>query len=177
MTARPTRLLVRPARLEDAPALCELLNAIIRIGGTTAHETPLEVETFAGQFLRGAGCLGCLVAEDASGGPSLGFQALERHDGLPEGWADIATFARPEPKRPGVGRALFAATAERARGLGLTAINATIRADNAGGLAYYARMGFQDYAVARGVPLADGTPVDRISRRYLLGAGGIDSPS
>lgn len=55
--------------------------------------------------------------------------------------------------------------------------NATIRADNAGGLAYYARMGFQDYAVARGVPLADGTPVDRISRRYLVGAAGIDSPS
>jgi L-amino acid N-acyltransferase YncA len=160
--------LVRPARPEDAPALCKLLNEIIRIGGTTAHETPFEVAGFAEQFLHGPGCLGCLLAEEAAGGPPLGFQALERHGGLPEGWADIATFARPEPKVPGVGRALFAATVERARALGLMAINAMIRADNAGGLAYYARMGFEQYAVARAVPLADGTPVDRLSKRYRL---------
>jgi hypothetical protein len=29
-------------------------------------------------------------------------------------------------------------------------------------------MGFVDYAVAHAVPLTDGTPVDRISRRYDL---------
>ncbi|MEX0759296.1 MAG: GNAT family N-acetyltransferase [Tistlia sp.] len=166
MTTRPPRLRVRPARLQEAGELCTLLNAIIRIGGTTAHERPLTVEGFAEQFLRGPGFLCCLVAEEAASGLLGGFQALERHAGLPEGWADIATFARPEPKIPGVGTALFAATAARARLLGVTTINATIRADNHGGLAYYSKMGFEDHAVARGVPLADGTPVDRISKRY-----------
>ena len=71
----------------------------------------------------------------------------------------------------GVGSALFRATRERALALGLTAINATIRADNAGGLAFYSRQGFRDHSVAKAVPLSDGTPVDRISKRYSLMTG------
>ncbi len=167
MTDPAARPSVRPAHGGDAPALCRLLNAIIRIGGTTAYETPLETAEFAEHFLTGPRVLCCFVAEDAEGAP-CGFQALETNPELPEGWGDIATFARPEPKLPGVGTALFAATRARARALGLIAINATIRADNAGGLAYYARMGFEDYRVAKAVPLADGTPVDRISKRCPL---------
>ncbi|MEM9148767.1 MAG: GNAT family N-acetyltransferase, partial [Pseudomonadota bacterium] len=57
----------------------------------------------------------------------------------------------------------------RAKNAGLIALNATIRADNRVGLAYYSRMGFQDYAVRPAVPLADGSPVDRISKRFDLG--------
>ncbi|HEX7850799.1 MAG TPA: GNAT family N-acetyltransferase, partial [Sphingomonas sp.] len=78
------------------------------------------------------------------------------------------TFARRGSTTRGIGSALFAATRAAAIAAGLKAINATIRADNTGGLTFYAKMGFADYAVARAVPLADGTPVDRISRRYDL---------
>lgn len=178
MTERP-RFRIRPARAEDAAPLCALLNRIIAIGGTTALETPLTPERFAAVFLQGPRFLCCFVAEaegpegeDAREGESgalLGFQALERSPKLPADWGDIATFAQVRPKVPGVGRALFAATREQARALGLTAINATIRADNHGGLAFYTKMGFEDWKRDAAVPLQDGTPVDRVSKRYRLG--------
>lgn len=176
MTESP-RFRIRRARAADAPALCALLNRIIAIGGTTALETPLTPGRFAAVFLEGPRFLCCFVAEEevgegAGGGESgalLGFQALERSPKLPADWGDIATFAQVQPKVPGVGRALFAATREQARTLGLTAINATIRADNHGGLAFYGKMGFEDWKRDEAVPLQDGTPVDRISKRYRVG--------
>jgi L-amino acid N-acyltransferase YncA len=161
------RILVRLVRPDDVPVLCGLLNEIIRIGGTTAYETPLTEADFDEHFVTGPDLLSCFVAYDRDG-LLLGFQVIGRSPDLPEGWADIATFARAVPKVRGVGAALFAATGARARALGLTAINATIRADNASGLAYYAKMGFEDYAVAKAVPLMDGAPVDRISKRFLV---------
>jgi GNAT superfamily N-acetyltransferase len=81
---------------------------------------------------------------------------------------DIGTFARVGLTKKGVGSALFAAMQAEARNKGLTAINATIRADNSGGLAFYHRLGFVDHEIVRSVPLKDGTPVDRISKRYPL---------
>lgn len=168
MHSAPATIEVRPARAEDAAGLCELLNAIIRIGGTTALEEPMDVHGFREYFIDGPRALACFVAVERDGGQRLGFQALDRHPELPPDWADIATFARAQPKVPGVGTALFAATRARARALGLRAINATIRADNAGGLAYYTKMGFEDYRVDPAVPLRDGTPVDRLFKRCLL---------
>lgn len=167
MTDKTAGIIVRPARQSDLEALCTLLNQIIEIGGTTAIEEPLSESDFDAYFLTGADHIACLVAENGAGAV-LGFQALERHRALPADWADIATFARLKPKTPGVGSALFKETLALAKRQGLVAINATIRADNAGGLAYYAKMGFEDYAVAQAVPLRDGRPVDRISKKYVI---------
>ena len=47
-------------------------------------------------------------------------------------------------------------------------IDATIRADNRGGLAYYERMGFREQTRLLGVPLRDGRPVDRVRKRLDL---------
>lgn len=168
MTDAAHAFIIRPATVADTRPLCVLLNTIIRIGGTTAMEQPLSEATFGEWFIHGPRVLSCLMAEDATTGLVLGFQALDRHPELPDRWADIATFARPEPKVPGVGTALFAATRSRARELGLVVINATIRADNTGGLAFYTKMGFQDYNIAKAQPLADGTPVDRYFKRYRI---------
>jgi RimJ/RimL family protein N-acetyltransferase len=160
---------IRDAVPDDALPLTDLLNVIIRIGGTTAFETPLTPEDFAGYFLHGPSFLVCFVAEDATTGEVLGFQSLTRNPDLPADWGDITTFSRREPPTRGVGTALFARTRIRAAELGLAAINTRIRADNPGGLAYYEKMGFRTYAVDWAVPLRDGTPVDRISKRYLVG--------
>ncbi len=67
-----------------------------------------------------------------------------------------------------MGSALFAATRERARQIGLSAINASIRADNIGGLTFYGKMGFMDHSVVPGVALKDGGRVDRVSKRFPL---------
>jgi L-amino acid N-acyltransferase YncA len=158
---------IRPATSKDADALREILNHIIAVGGTTAYETPMTLAEFSDHYVSGPELICCLMAE-TTGGEALGFQALARNPNLPEGWGDIATFTRREPRRPGVGAALFEATRQAARDLGLTAINATIRADNYAGIPYYEKMGFRTYRVAKAVPLLDGTPVDRVSKVYRL---------
>ena len=164
-------MIIRKAVPADAEALTILLNEIIRAGGTTALETPLSAAEFADWFIDGAFPLACHVAE--LDGTLAGFQSLSVFGDPPEGSADIATFARMNPKTKGVGSALFPATRAVAEKLGLAFINATIRADNVGGLAYYKAMGFEDVGREVGVPLQDGTPVDRIKKRFRLdGAAG-----
>jgi hypothetical protein len=168
MSASDAKLRIRPAMARDAAPLCAILNVIIEIGGTTAFEIPLNAERFGDYFLDGDGFLACFVAEDLATGAPLGFQSLGRNPDLPENWADIATFTQRAPRVPGVGTALFAQTRIEARALELIAINAEIRADNRGGLAYYDKMGFATYRIAEAIPLRDGTPVDRICKRYRV---------
>jgi len=80
----------------------------------------------------------------------------------------IATFARPGTAQKGIGSALFKATLAASHAAGYTHLDATIRADNTGGLAYYSKMGFQDHSVTKAKPLSDGTKVDRIHKRLKI---------
>jgi L-amino acid N-acyltransferase YncA len=160
---------VRVARRADAAALAELLNAIIARGGTTALEDPYTPEAFAWAYIDGPDVHCCFVAVDPATGRLEGYQSLGRNRDLPAGVGDIGTFARLGGAQRGVGSALFAATRARAAALGLNAINATIRADNAGGLAFYAKQGFQDHSVTPAIPLKDGSLVDRVHKRFLIG--------
>lgn len=160
-------LTVREMTAADVPEACRILNEIIGIGGTTAHELPFSEEIFAQAYLIGSDRICSHVVLDAAGAVA-GFQWLGFHPGLPDTCGDIATFTRRTPPLRGAGTALFAATCAAARARGLIALNATIRADNGPGLGYYAKMGFEDHGHRRAVPLQDGTPVDRISKRYDL---------
>ena len=159
-------LTIRPVAPGDAAELADLLNAIIARGGTTAFETPFTPGDLDQRYLTGQTVHCCFVAEQD--GQLLGFQTLGTQNFLPPEIGDIATFTRIGITQSGVGTALFAATTARACALGLSAINATIRADNVGGLAFYSRMGFVDHEVVPAVPLKDGTPVDRIRKRFAL---------
>lgn len=162
----------RPARPADAPAMCAILNAIIAIGGTTAYEDPFTPATMTANYIAAPQLIRCTLAEiDAR---PVGFQALWHPDTAhdpnapPPGWAVIATFVQPGLTGQGIGRALFTATQEAARAAAIRSIDATIRADNRSGLTFYGAMGFRDYDVIRAVPLMDGTPVDRIRKRFDL---------
>jgi len=156
----------RHATKHDAAALCSILNEIIVIGGTTAYQKNLNEANFREHFLTGDNCINCFVAHQSDS--ILGFQALSLRSDLPVGWVDIATFARANPKVKGVGTALFNCTKLYLNGEKYTHINASIRADNRSGLVYYTKMGFTDYNVRKGVPLQDGTPVDRISKQFEI---------
>ena len=148
--------------------MAELINTIIAIGGTTAYEEPFNAASMDAAYISLPQLVSCFVAEDA--GEIIGFQGLmwsfDPNDPLPDGWATIGTFARVGLTQRGVGSAMFAATLTAARDAGVNVIDATIRADNSGGLAFYTRQGFVDYARLVGVPLKDGHPVDRIRKRY-----------
>ena len=162
-------LTTRPATPKDATAMAALLNEIIAIGGTTAYEEPFTTESMDHHYVSAPNLIACTVAEQD--GELLGFQGLfwsEEEDPRLAGWAFIATFARVGRTGGGVGRALFAQTVKAARGASVRTIDATIRADNTSGLAFYSRMGFTDYGRLAGVPLKDGTPVDRIQKRFDL---------
>lgn len=158
---------LRQACTDDTARLCHLLNAIVRAGGTTAIVRPLTHGEFNDYFLTGPGHLSCVLAT-AENGQLTGFQALEWKGDGNDGLADIATFIGQGFQAQGVGSALFPVTLEMARDAGVQAINATIRADNAGGLAYYRALGFIDHSVARDVPLLTGQQVDRISKRLRV---------
>ncbi len=159
---------IRPATARDAPEMLAILNEIITIGGTTAFEDLLTLEQLTSWYVEGPRLFCCHVAVD-SDGKIAGFQSLDQNPELPEDMADIATFARQTPLVRGIGTALFAATTANATTKGLATINAKIRADNVPGLAYYTKMGFRDHSIVAGVPLKDGTPMDRVVKRFQLG--------
>ncbi len=159
--------MIRPAALTDVPAMVILLNRIIAKGGTTAHEVPYTEDKFAQTYLTDDSAIACFLAE-ADDTRLLGFQVLGYWPGLPQGWVDIGTFVAEHARGTGTGAALFAATKALTTVRGDVAINATIRADNALGLAYYDKCGFRDYAADPDYRLSDGRQVGRISKRFDL---------
>ena len=146
----PAAIILRPATEADARGLCDLLNPIIAAGGTTAHRRVFDAERMIHHYIAPPLSISCTLAE--SKGRILGFQALEwsdpdwpGEDRLPADWAIIATFVRLGLTGAGIGSRLFGITRAAARAAGVAAIDATIRRENAGGRAYYSRMGFEDW--------------------------------
>lgn len=155
-------MLIRKAAPADAPVMAELLNEIISIGGTTAHQLAHSAEDIRRHYLEGPDFLSAVVAEADSA--ILGWQAVSWY----EGEAHIGTFVRQGGQARGVGAAMFALTCRLCRERGLAKIMASIRADNVPGLAYYARIGFADVAQNPDFALNDGRVVGRVLRRFVL---------
>lgn len=154
-------LYVRPAGPKDAGVMAAILNEIISIGGTTAYRQSFDAQGIISEFISPKLGISCFVAIEDS--RLLGFQALAwcdpdwpGEDPLPADWAGIATYVAPHAHKKGVGRELFVKTAMAAKESGVRFINAAIRKENTGGLAFYHRMGFADYRAS----------ADTISKRF-----------
>lgn len=158
---------VRRAFHYDAVGMAEILNQIVQVGGTTAMQKPTARSVLIGWMDAHQGRNGWHVAETPEK-QIVGFQYFEPNKKLPIEACDIASFVRIGAVKMGIGTGLFEATKIAARNVGYRWINATIRTDNKGGLAYYASLGFETWRVDCDVPLSDGTPVDRISKRFTL---------
>ena len=158
---------IRRAGALDCGAMCDLLNEIISIGGTTALTSPLSRDDLQNWMAQNATRSAWHLAEDSTG-EVLGFQWIAPHPDLPAEACDIATFVRIGRTGLGTGSALFEATKSAAHALGYDWINASIRADNAGGLAYYQSRGFEPYHRLTGITLSNGQAVDKILKRYDL---------
>lgn len=156
---------IRRAGPLDCGPMSDLLNTIIAQGGTTAMTRPVGRDDLAAWMTTAPGRSAWHLAEDADG-KTLGFQWIAPHGALPPDACDIATFVQVGRTQLGIGSSLFAVTSAAARDLGYVWINATIRADNAGGLAYYQSRGFEPYARQSATRLDDGTLIDRISMRF-----------
>ena len=158
---------IRRAGQLDAKPMAALLNAIIEQGGTTALTQAVTAADLAAKMAAYAGRNAWHLAEDQAG-MVLGFQWLAPNPNLPAEALDIATFVQSGSRQLGIGSALFDATCTAARALGCRWINATIRADNSGGLVYYQSRGFQDYGREYNITLADGPRVERVHTRFEL---------
>ncbi len=159
-------LFIRRAGALDARALADLLNEIIARGGTTAMTQPVTGADIA-QWMQTPGAIWHVAENDR--GQLQGFQWVEPKATLPADTLDIATFARLGATGIGIGSALFEHTKAAARAQGARFINATIRADNEGGLAYYQSRAFERYAFQENVDLGGGLLVDRIQMLFKLG--------
>ena len=155
-------MIIRAATPTDAPAMANLLNRIIAIGGTTAHQSPKSVDTILNDYITGPDTISCVVAESA--GQILGWQAV----GWYHGDAHIGTFVDADIQAKGIGSQMFAQTRAACLAADIADIHATIRADNTPGLAYYARLGFADIGAEPDFALNSGQVVGRIHRRLSL---------
>lgn len=146
--------------------MARLLSAIIERGGTTALTRPVTgadlVDWMADSFDASA----WHVAE--SDGAIVGFQWIGPSGDLGPEVCEIATFVEIGRTGLGIGSALFTATAKAAKALGYTWIDATIRADNEGGLIYYQSRGFRVWDRLHEVRLDNGLIVDKVRKRYDL---------
>jgi L-amino acid N-acyltransferase YncA len=157
-------MIVRKAEPRDVPGMTALLNAVIRIGGTTAHQEERSEAAVMTAYLTGPNAICAHVAEAED--RVIGFQVLGLYPGMPDRWGDIGTFVHPDVQRGGVGAALFAATLDWARAHGVPTLLAVIRADNVVGLGYYSKRGFVDWGTEQDITLKDGRVVGRIAKRF-----------
>ncbi|MCR8825442.1 GNAT family N-acetyltransferase [Pseudosulfitobacter koreensis] len=158
---------VRHAMALDAGSMARLLNAIIEKGGTTAMTRAVTAMDIKNLMSIEPDRSAWQVALDGTEAV-VGFQWIAPHVKLPPEACDIASFVQLGRTGLGIGSALFDATRKAAADLGYTWINATIRADNEGGLTYYQSRGFRDWAIDHDVKLDSGQVVDKISKRFDL---------
>jgi L-amino acid N-acyltransferase YncA len=155
-------MLIRPAIPSDAEAMAAILNAVIALGGTTAHETPKSPDQVRWDYIAGPDVLSSVVAEVE--GRIVGWQSV----GQWQDEAHIGSFVQPGLQAKGTGAQMFDLTCMLLRAKGIGSIIASIRADNLPGLTYYARIGFVDVAQDPDFALSDGTKVGRVHRRFDL---------
>lgn len=162
-----TEITIRPARPEDAKGLCDVINPLIREGGTTAHRTLFDADRALHHYITPDDLISCMVAVN-SDDVIVGFQSLQWREvfNLPNHSAEIGTFVSATQHKQGIGPLLFAATLENARSVGASVLDATIRADNVPGLAFYSKISFENHHIYEQVPLSDGTLVDRIQKVF-----------
>lgn len=157
---------IRRAGAMDAARIADLLNEVIAAGGTTALTRAVSGDQIAGWIACDPRAIWHLAEDE--GGQLVGFQWVEPYTEIGPEVAQIATFARIGRTGLGIGSRLFEQTRALARLAGYVWINAEIRADNSGGLAYYQSRGFEDWGRRSGVLLEDGTIVDKVLKRFDL---------
>jgi L-amino acid N-acyltransferase YncA len=155
---------VREVREDDAPAIVDLLNAIIARGTMTTLTTPFTVDDQV-RYIRSMAASGVYHAAICNeSGAVRGVQGIEplSSESALAHVGDISTFIALGFLRRGVGRVLNRATESAAMGLGLRKLMATVRADNPAARSYYAAVGYQLVGTARDHARIGGRFVDAI---------------
>ena len=165
-------LFIRPANVEDATAIIDILNPIIATGLYTAFDTPFSVQEEQ-DFIRSLPARGVfLVAQQPQGGRLLGFQTLTPFADYTQAFDHVGimgTFVDMDYHRQGIAAQLFRATYQAARPLGYKKIFAFVRADNQAGLAAYSVQGFRIIGAAERHAVINGSYIDEVIIEKWIG--------
>jgi len=156
---------IRAVREDDAPAIVDLLNPIIRAGTYTIMDEVATVEDQI-RFIRDLPERAIYHAA-AEGERLLGIQDVLPLPGA-DHIGDVSTFISLSAHRGGIGRGLSRATFERARELEYRKLTATIRADNPGAVSFYRSLGFRVIGTALEHARVGERYVDEVLTELLL---------
>ena len=157
-------ILVRNARVDDANSIVQVLNPIIETRANsvfTKSFTEQEERDFVAQFPK-RGVFHVAVGVDQS---IVGFQTVEPFANYTSGFDHvgiIGTFVSIHFQKQGVGKILFQATFQAARGKGFEKLFAYVRADNVAGLKAYFGQGFTQVGIAKNHAKIDGMYIDEV---------------
>ncbi len=162
-------MIIRPARAEDAIAVADIWNPVIRSTTATFSSQEKSPEGLATDFAaRHAEGKAFLLAEDA--GRVLGFATyFQFRSG--NGYAHtlehtIVLSAAAQGK--GVGRALMAAVEDHARAGGGQSLWAGVSAENQAGIGFHAAIGFANVACLPAVGFKFGRWIDLVLMQKIL---------
>lgn len=158
-------MFIREVNPDDAKDIVGILNPIIESGEYTVLDSTVTVD-FEREFIKNFPKRGLFyVAQYKQSRKIIGFQNVEPfttytnafyHVGI------IATYVEHSHRRHGVGQYLFEVTFDNARKKGYEKLFTYIRADNAGALAFYSKIGFRIVGTAYKQARIDQRYIDEI---------------
>ncbi len=162
---------IRRGTAEDAGSIAGLLNTIIDAGVYTIMTESITVDDQA-DWIRSFPERGVFnVAVSSDDGTVLGLQDVVSASPDVRTFShvgEISTFVSLSALRSGIGRRLSQRTFAAASELGFEKLTATIRADNAGALAFYQSQGFEIAGKLRKHALVQGGYVDEVLTEKFL---------
>ena len=156
---------IRAVQVGDADGIVNVLNPLVETGESTALDTAFTAEEER-IFIRDFPVRGLFhVAEQTSGGVIVGFQNVEPFATYTAAFAHvgvIGTYVDRSEHRQGIGRLLFEATRWAAKEKGYEKLFGFVRADNAAGIAFYKRIGFEVIGIAKRHAKIKGRYIDEV---------------
>lgn len=167
--AQETPIVVRPATLEDAAGILQVLNTIVREQRFTALDRELSLQEEL-EFLGRRGPREAIfVAEQ--GERILGFQGLDPFMPAIDAMSHVAqlgTYVLPAHWNQGIGRRMFAASCDFARAHGYQKMVIYVRAGNEQAQDFYRHLGFEVVGRLRQQVRLGDTLEDEILFEYFL---------
>ena len=166
-------MLIRPAVLDDAPALLEIYNPVVLSSTATFDLIPRTLAEQRAWLSSRAGARIVLVAVDDSDGPDgpvTGFSSLSQYRERPAYATTVedSVYIHPDHQGCGVGRLLLDALIETARHHGFHTMVARIVSDHAASIGLHRACGFEVVGCEREVGRKFGRWLDVVTMQLML---------